>query len=224
MADTVNPAPQVRAKGIDVSHDDGPVDWPSVLGAGVSFAFAKASEGNGFTDPEFAANWRGMGEAGITRGAYLFWHPAQSPASQVARFWSVVQAAGGLTSTDMPPVIDVEVTDGLPRRALCAALHETVEALTAISGRSPILYVSPGFAAGSLDDSFGDLHLWVADYGPSEPTLPAGWSDWLLWQYAAGEAGGHPVPGVGGAGKAGSVDVSVANGDHAWLLGHLGIG
>jgi lysozyme len=26
--------------------------------------------------------------------------------------------------------------------------------------------------------------LWIADYGVAAPTLPNGWSTWLLWQYS----------------------------------------
>ncbi len=26
--------------------------------------------------------------------------------------------------------------------------------------------------------------LWIADYGVAEPTLPNGWTTWLLWQYS----------------------------------------
>src|SRR5436309_12024700 len=44
-------------KGIDVSHNNGAVDWKNVAAAGVSFAFAKATEGKGFKDPQFNLNY-----------------------------------------------------------------------------------------------------------------------------------------------------------------------
>ena len=34
-----------------------------------------------------------------------------------------------------------------------------------------------------IDGTFGDHPLWVAEYGVSEPRLPAGWTAWHLWQF-----------------------------------------
>src|SRR5439155_20650408 len=47
--------------GVDVSHYDGTITWPSVKGAGIEFAFMKATESTNFVDPQFAANWSGAG-------------------------------------------------------------------------------------------------------------------------------------------------------------------
>src|SRR5918998_6939443 len=97
-----------RLTGIDVSHFQGRVDWQAVKAAGCAFAFAKATEGAGVTDPYFAANWSGMQAAGLARGAYHFFHPAQDASQQAAHFLATVQ----LGPTDLPPVIDVELNDG----------------------------------------------------------------------------------------------------------------
>ena len=43
--------------GIDVSHYQGEVNWPAVAGAGVRFAFIKATDGIQDIDPRFAQNW-----------------------------------------------------------------------------------------------------------------------------------------------------------------------
>jgi len=39
--------------GIDVSHWQGNIDWSKVYNSGYRFAFAKATEGVGFTDSNF---------------------------------------------------------------------------------------------------------------------------------------------------------------------------
>src|SRR4051812_3374813 len=54
--------------GIDVSNWQGVVDWGHHARAGVSFAFAKATEGVAFTDPWFGRNWTGMRESWIVCG------------------------------------------------------------------------------------------------------------------------------------------------------------
>src|SRR5256885_5495590 len=63
--------------GVDVSGYQGSsINWSAARGAGIAFAFAKASEGTGFTDSSFAHNWSGMRAAGVVRGAYHFFRPA----------------------------------------------------------------------------------------------------------------------------------------------------
>ena len=52
-------------KGIDVSHYQGTVNWPKVKAAGIKFAFAKATEGMTWIDPQLVTNWAGMKNAGL---------------------------------------------------------------------------------------------------------------------------------------------------------------
>src|SRR5689334_12848748 len=42
--------------GIDVSHYDGSINWTSVYGDGVRWAYAKATEGTGLTDAYYNGN------------------------------------------------------------------------------------------------------------------------------------------------------------------------
>ena len=58
--------------GIDVSVHNGTIDWGQVGQSGVDFAIAKATEGNGYVDPRYAANIAGMKANGILPGAYHF--------------------------------------------------------------------------------------------------------------------------------------------------------
>lgn len=95
--------------GIDVSHFQGNVNWPAVKAAGIAFAFAKASDGNTYTDPQFANNWRGMQAAGILRGAYHFYESKDDPQTQAQQFLKVL---GQLGSNDLPPVVDIESSTG----------------------------------------------------------------------------------------------------------------
>src|SRR5262249_5104026 len=80
-------------EGVDVSHWDGAIDWSKVAGSGRAFAIAKATEGTSFLDPQFHTNWTGMKSAGLVRGAYHFFRPADSGVAQADWFLSSV---GGL--------------------------------------------------------------------------------------------------------------------------------
>src|SRR5438874_13175319 len=56
--------------GIDVSHWDGTINWPSVFAAGKVFAWQKATEGVTYNDPTLATNMSGAKAAGVPIGAY----------------------------------------------------------------------------------------------------------------------------------------------------------
>src|SRR6478672_5782106 len=72
---------QARANnlfGIDVSNNNGSVNWSSVYGNGARFAFAKATEGNYFQDAYFNGNMNNGKNAGLKMGAYHFARPDQN--------------------------------------------------------------------------------------------------------------------------------------------------
>lgn len=196
--------------GIDVSHVQGTIDWPTVAGAGVGFAFAKATEGTTFTDSKFAANWFGMKAAGIARGAYHFFHPAMDAAAQAAHFLAVLASANGgsaqLAPGDLPPVIDLEwVKDAMPAPTEYAAdVQAFLDAVEAGTGRAPMIYTDASFwNEFAASDAFGRYPLWVAEYGAHAPKLPAGWDQYTIWQNSSnGKAAGIATP----------VDLDVFNG------------
>jgi len=178
----VSSNPTQRLTGIDVSHYQGHVDWQAVSAAGCAFAFAKATEGTGVTDPYFAANWAGMKAAGLARGAYHFFRPAEDAKQQAAHFLSTVQLAPG----DLPPVLDVETNDGVANSAIVSGVQLWLEAVEPVAGVTPIIYTAASFWNAHLNDQFGAYPLWIAHYtnAPAPSPLPAGWADWAFWQYS----------------------------------------
>src|SRR2546430_1147545 len=79
-----------RPLGIDVSNHQGPgINWTSVRNSGVTFAWAKATEGLSFNDGDFLINPTNAKSAGLYFGAYHFAHPTNSPTAEAAHFWSI---------------------------------------------------------------------------------------------------------------------------------------
>ncbi len=188
------------AFGIDVSNYQGKVDWPTVAANGVVFAYAKATEGTGFIDPTFAANWAGMKAAGIARGAYHYFRPREDPQAQASIF---AQTVGPLEPNDMPPAVDVEATDGVTGPALVERVLRVLVLVEALLKKRPIIYTSAGFWNAYVRDATGSwpawtpsYYLWVANYTSAPlPYIPNGWSLWVFWQYS----GAGRVPGVAAA-------------------------
>jgi lysozyme len=178
-------------QGIDVSHFQGVVDWRQVAQAGMSFAFAKATEGITYVDPQFATNWAGIQAAGLLRGAYHFFEANDDATAQAQHFLATVQLAPG----DLPPVLDIETTAGVSNEQIWSGVSTWLQIVEQETGRQPILYTAPGFwNAHAPDLALARYPLWLADYA-AQPVLPHGWTSWLFWQHSQSGS----VAGVTGA-------------------------
>jgi lysozyme len=164
-------------KGVDVSYYQGTIDWVKVKGAGIDFAISRVSDGVGFIDPKFAANWPASKKAGLVRGTYQFFEPAQDPIKQADLMFAEVQKAGGFQAGDLPPVLDVEVTGGLTPAQIQASMTKWLNYVEAKIGRKPIIYTA-AFMSSNVGTGFKAYPLWVANYGPACPTMPSGWTRW----------------------------------------------
>lgn len=168
--------------GIDVSHFQGDVDWNAVKAVGVTFAFAKASDGDTYKDNQFKKNWQGMQAAGVLRGAYHFYESDDDPVLQANNFLAMV---GSLAQNDMPPVIDIESTKGnFGSNSLATNLQICLDAVEEGLACTPIIYTNCSFWNENLNASFSRYPLWIARYSSSPPTIPNGWTTWQFWQYS----------------------------------------
>ncbi len=165
-------------RGVDVSHYDGSINWTEAKAAGITFAFAKATEGTGLLDNTFAANWAGMKAAGVVRGAYHFFDPAESATAQAS---FVMNTVGTLEAGDLPIVLDFEQLDGVSESQAVADAVTFLHTVTQATGKTAILYMSSGFLSGSYP-ALAPYTLWVANYGVSCPGMPSEWSTWTFWQ------------------------------------------
>ncbi|MDP3277813.1 MAG: GH25 family lysozyme [Deltaproteobacteria bacterium] len=163
-------------EGIDVSEYQPRVDWARVRASGRRFAFVRVSDGVRHEDASFADHWRAAKTAGLLRGAYQFFRPAQDPIAQADL---MVRSVGRLGPGDLPPVIDVESADGQSSATIVANVRRWIERVREGTGREPIVYAASGFwdpLQGT--EVFAGYKLWVANYGVRCPYLPEDWSRW----------------------------------------------
>ncbi len=167
-------------QGIDVSEFQGTINWSAVKAAGKEFAFIRVSDGT-YQDPSFATNWAGAKAAGLLRGAYQFFRASDDPITIADQFLAKI---GTLGAGDLPPVLDVEVTDGQSATTIKNNMETWLAHVEQQTGRTPFIYVSPGFWPNLGSPNESHYRLWVANWGVSCPSLPTGWSTWQMWQYA----------------------------------------
>ena len=205
-----------RAIGIDVSRFQGAINWPSVAGSGVRFAFVQASRGSGTDctvkpaqcgpDPYFAANRAAAESVGIRVGAY---HRAfatggtiaDARADAIAESDIFLAQVGALQSGELVPVLDVETPfTGMTATTLRTWIRVWVKRVNRRLGRKPMIYTNAtswASTGNTLEFAKAKYPLWIAAYGVSRPGVPA--SNWAghgysVWQFTSSGS----VPGISG--------------------------
>jgi lysozyme len=180
-------------KGVDVSVYQGTVSWAQVKSSGKTFAFARTSDGLTHPDSKFAANWPAMKSAGLVRGVYQFFRPGEDPHAQAKMMLDAIKAAGGLLPGDLPPVLDIEVTDSQTPATIQARAKLWLQDVETAIGAKPFVYTA-AFMSNQIGTALAAYPLWVANYGATCPSMPSGWSSWHFWQ----NADNGNVPGISG--------------------------
>ncbi len=205
-----------KARGIDVSRFQGAIDWASVAGSGIRFAYLQASRGSGLdctvrpdqcgADPYFPANRLSAKAVGIRVGAY---HRAFAAGGTIAdaRADALAEAdlfipqVASLQAGELIPVIDVETPfSGMTPATLRTWVRVWVKRVRKRLGRKPMIYTnaSSWSATGNTTEfAKAKYPLWVAEWDVSKPTVPAGnWASRGYWVWQHTNSGS--VPGISG--------------------------
>ncbi|MET0790037.1 MAG: glycoside hydrolase family 25 protein [Polyangiaceae bacterium] len=175
VATVADAALEAFATGIDVSGYQPHINWPSVAAAGFGFAFIKATESTTLVDHLFADHWAQAKRAGMLRGAYHFFRPQQDAYAQAQHFLSQLGDRG-----ELPPVLDVEVADGVATEKIVNGVNEWVSAVRRGTAK-PLIYTSPSFwnTLPGTNRISAKADLWVAHWGAREPAAN-GWHNWTF--------------------------------------------
>lgn len=174
--DTTGSTSDIR--GIDVSHNQGRVDWSSVPKHDVDFVYLKATDGITFTDPMYQQNVRQLQALNLVSGAYHFFEPNDDPLAQAQHFLRTVRGA----RHRLPPVLDVEITKDITAETIRNRALAWLKAVEKELGCQPVIYTYGDFWNDNLGDEFRGYRLWLADYA-AEPKLPRGVDQYYMWQY-----------------------------------------
>ena len=188
-------------KGLDVSEDQGVIDWKQVAGAGFQFAFIKATDGlptakDSGVEPFYVSNTQGARAAGLIIYPYHFFRPMEDGATQANHFLDVtrnpdsmmldIEYIGGTISVEEWAAISPDVRVARVQ-AFLARMKET--------GITVIIYTTRCFIEELLPNC-----KWLADYPlcishPGQPgALPKPWTDWYYWQ----DPSAGRIPGING--------------------------
>lgn len=193
-------------EGIDVSHNNGVIQWADVENAGKRFVFVKATDGvvtggANDIDPTMAANVNGARSKNMLVGVYHVAHPEQpkrDAASETISFLSYAFQFMG--AGFLPPVLDLETAhvekavERMGQEVFNNWVRTWLEAVAKATCVKPIIYAPRGVLLNLAQDLLNDYPLWVTTLDGDEvgvPQLAVGegsstlWLGWSFKQYAA---------------------------------------
>lgn len=220
--------------GIDVSSAQGSINWASVYGDGVRFAFARATDGTTFTDTKFSTYMTQGKAAGVQMGAWHFAHPnANCPSAEVNHFWSVAGAYILADGKSLSPALDFETFGGTACQpsytAWANAFNNLVKAKTSASLNCQIIIST---CSGCNFTSSITLGPWILNYNGSNLYTGSPWTSccncnvWdsthkcgsTVWNYWGVSSTGA-ISGISG-----NVDLDAFNGTLSFLKSSQGVG
>ena len=177
----------------------GVVDYP------VSFCYIKSTEGVSIRNKYYATDYAAARKHGIQAGAYHFFSTRTSGTAQAKYFI----ASSLFRKGDLPPVLDVEPSDGDiakmgGAKVLFSNIRAWLQAVEKFCGVKPILYINQRFVNKWLPeapDIKRDYKVWIARYGEYKPDVKL-----VMWQLS---------PDGRVKGITGEVDINVFNGYQA---------
>lgn len=175
--------------GIDVSAYQGSINWERVKDAGITFAIARATVGQGKQDSYFVQNWGGMKTNNITPAAYHYFKGLDTGESQATNIKSA------LSRTDFDLVADVLAVDvesdfntGVNATLMAENLNDllgNISDITNVYIYSNYYYWENHVAWNMYD--FSKYNLWIAYWSNSStPIIPTTWKNkgYTWWQYS----------------------------------------
>lgn len=208
-------APQASAitgipSGVDVANYQHPggqgIDWNAVKGS-QDFAMVKATEGTTYVNPFYKEDVRAALNAGLKVGAYHYARPPGDPLAQARHFANLIKQVPG---QNLPPVLDIEVSEGLSPIALQIWTRAFLVELERLTGKKPMIYTYRYFWGDQMGNTkqFAEYPLWLAAYQSDAPGPVGGWDKLAMWQRSdSGRVAGINAP----------VDMNLFNGDQGQL-------
>jgi lysozyme len=214
--------PTVKIIGVDVYSGNSTINWSQVKAAGYTFAYAKATEGVGYTDSEYLTYAVNGVNAGVKMGAYHFargdLNPSNTGAINEANYFLSI-AQPYITSCQLPPALDLEGSywqTNFTGAQLTAWIQNWMTTVENATGIKPVLYIGSSNCS-YVNSSLNAYPLWRDDLSGSPNTAPANigvWTTWAINQYSWTAT----VPGIPGS----QTDVNVFNGNTAAFNNFMG--
>ncbi|WP_234407852.1 GH25 family lysozyme [Anaerosinus massiliensis] len=170
-----------KMRGIDVSENNGEVDWKAVADAGIEFAIIRSSYGLNSEDSMFIQNVAGAHAAGLKVGAYHYSYAlsVEDAIQEAKNCREIIDRSGALL--ELPVFFDMEDADGYKDRRnfdksmtnvteICRAFIENI-------GLDCGVYASYSWLSDYIDWRSLGCAVWNAQWSNSDDIKG------YMWQY-----------------------------------------
>lgn len=169
-------------RGVDVSSYQGDIDWPTLAGQDIEFAYIKATEGSSYVDSRFEANWNEAQRTDLLVGAYHFMSYESTGEEQARHIIDTLPDGGSL-----PVAVDVECyaefCDAPPSgETVDEILGSLLAALEEHYGTPPVVYATGEYYDRYVAGAYTDSPIWIRSV-IVPPSLRDG-REWTIWQYS----------------------------------------
>ncbi len=187
--------------GIDVSENNGHIDWWAIKAAGIDFAVIRLGYGNHHLDSRFYANVNGALDAGLSIGVYYYSYAlTETDAEHEAHFLADVLKDCGLSKDNLTMGVwfDMEDADGYKGRygvtdsetltGICLAFTTVCE----LRGYECGVYANYDWLNNKLDsEMLENTSIWCAQWDEV-----CDWECTSIWQFTDSlEIDGHTFDG-----------------------------
>jgi len=154
-------------KGIDISNNNGSIDFGQVASDGVEYVYVKASEGATFQDSTMETFYNDCKSNGLKVGAYHFLVGTSTPEAQAQNFYEKIKDY----EWDLVPMMDIETNfDGLSDY-----VTRFIKAFKQLSPLTLGIYSYTSFIDYLTDaeETIKDMPFWEANYNNDPWNLPS---------------------------------------------------
>ena len=153
-------------KGIDISNNNGAINFSGVKNSGVECVYIKATEGTTFQDSYKSAFYGGAKSIGVKVGFYHFLVGTSAPETQAENFFNQIKDY----ENDLVPMLDVEVSFG----GLNDYIARFIARFNQLTNMEIGIYTYTSFLNEHIDVArFKDFKLWEANYNNNPWNLPS---------------------------------------------------
>lgn len=164
--ENLDEVPKGFAFGIDVSDNNGVIQWEKVAHQRktkdpIKFVIIRSTMGKNGRDSRYAQNYTEAKQQGFIVGTYHYYRPNENSSLQFENFKKVLRLERG----DILPVVDIEVNPKVQSmKSLKIGLRNFVKLVEDEYGVKPIIYTKLSMWRDYLQNDFGDCHVWIAAY------------------------------------------------------------
>ncbi|MEO9132866.1 MAG: GH25 family lysozyme [Sphingomonas sp.] len=173
------PTDKYRFQGVDVSEEQGPIEWWTVKAGGADFAYLRATSGADQRDTRFAGNWTDVHATGMRRGALHVYSLCRLASDQANNFNTTVPRSNDA----LPAAVEIDFSEDCTSRpvrdVVLNELRRFLSMVEAHTGKPVLLKISKRFDATYQVTAAIARPVWaVQDFFPPEYAA----RPWRMWQ------------------------------------------